>query len=119
MKVKKIVLLLIAGLCLTLTFTQCKKCKNEDPRARIINNGLQKASVQIKTSGGNTVNTNNVESGVTSDYATYAPGDVEFTVSAGNKTTVVTSVRMETCFEYDIVIDDNNNITSKPTDRNK
>ncbi len=114
----KSALLLILALCITLSFTNCKKCKKEGPRARIINNGSQKASVQIKTSGGNTVNMNNVEPGSTSDYSSYAEGDVEFTVSAGNKLTVVSSVKMEKCFEYDIFIDNNNNVTSTATDRN-
>ena len=45
-------MLVLAGL-LAITFNSCKKSVNEDPRARIINNGTQKASVQIKTSNGN------------------------------------------------------------------
>ena len=57
-----------------ITMNGCKKCKDEDPRARIINNGTQKASVQIKTSGGNTVNINNVDPSTSSAYSSYASG---------------------------------------------
>jgi hypothetical protein len=110
---------IIFGLCLVLSLSNCKKCKGEDPRARIINNSSQKVSVQIQTSGGNTVNMNNVLSGSTSDYSSYAPGDVVFTVSVGNKTNVVSSVKMDQCFDYDIAIDENGAVTSTPTDRNK
>jgi hypothetical protein len=112
----------------TLTFTlsalivfglsSCKKCRNEDPRARITNNGTNKASVQIKTSNGNTVNINNVDPGTSSDYSSYAAGDVTFTISVSGNDYVKT-VPMQECFEYDIAIDQNNNITSTPTDRNE
>ena len=72
------------------TLESCKKCKNEDPSARIINNGNIKCSVQIQTSGGNTVNVNNVMPGTSSDYASYAPGIVTFTVSVGSDNYVET-----------------------------
>src|SRR3954465_15528669 len=96
------ILATIAVASLIVLGVSCKKCKGEDPRARIINNGSQKVNVQIKTSGGNTVNLNNVLSGSTSEYASYAAGDVEFTVSIGNKTNVVSDVHMDQCFNYDI-----------------
>lgn len=95
-----------------------KKCKNEDPRARIINNGSSSTSVQIKTSGGNTENINNIEVGTTSDYRSYAAGTVVFTVSVGNNNPIVDTVVMEDCFEYDIVIGVNDLIVSTPRDRN-
>jgi hypothetical protein len=118
MKIFRIVMPVIIGLGLILSLEGCKKCKKEDPRARIINEGTQKASVQIKTSGGNTVNMNNVLPGSTSDYASYAAGDVMFTISVGNKTDVVSTVNMETCYEYDIAIDENGVVHSTPFDRN-
>jgi hypothetical protein len=101
----------------TAAFAACKKCKNEDPRARIINNGTNKASVQIKTSNGNTVNINNVDPGTSSDYSSYAPGNVTFTITV-NGNNYEKTVDMQECFEYDIAIDQNNNITSIPRDRN-
>ncbi len=100
----------------------CKKCRKENPRARIINNGTEVVSAHIMTSGGNTVNINNIGPGTISDYASYEEGIVEFTITIGNGGNTVTkyiSVGMDTCFEYDIVIDANNNLSSVPRDRNE
>lgn len=105
------------ALLFALSFSSCDKCDEEDPRARIINNGTQKASVQIKTSGGNTVNINNVDPGTASPYSSYAPGIVTFTIVVNN-VNYVKAVEMKDCFEYDIAIDANNTITSTPIDRN-
>ena len=109
-------IILIAGL-FTTTMTGCKECKDEDPRAKIINNGTQKASVQIKTSGGSTVTINNVDPGTSSSYSSYAAGQVTFTIKVNNVDYVKT-VDMIKCYDYDIAIDANNNITSTPIDRN-
>lgn len=99
--------------------TSCSKCKNEDPRARIINNGTDVTSVQIMTSGGNTENINNIAVGTTSDYRSYAPGNVVFTVSVGNNAPIVKTVAMEDCYEYNIEIGANNTVISTPRDRNE
>ncbi|MDZ4203400.1 MAG: hypothetical protein U1C46_01160 [Bacteroidales bacterium] len=117
MKTLKISLIILLS---TLVFTglySCKKCKNEDPSARIINNGTENASVQIKTSGGNTVNINNVAPGTSSPYASYASGIVTFTITVANNNYVET-VQMVECFNYDISIDSKNNITTTAIDRN-
>jgi hypothetical protein len=116
-KIKLIAFVLLAAL-VSLSLGSCKKCKGEKPRARIINDGTAKSSVQIKTSGGNTININNVDPGTTSEFAEYDKGNVEFTVTTGKNVTVY-SVDMLECFEYNIRIDGNNNVTSEPTDRNK
>lgn len=115
---KTIGLLLLFGL---FSMTACKKCKNEDPRARVVNNGTQSISVQIQTTGGNTVNINNIDAGQSSSYSNFAVGNVTFNISVGsgnNTTNYTKSVAMETCYEYDIVLDNTNTITSVPTDRN-
>jgi hypothetical protein len=101
-----------------LALNACKKCKKEDPRARIINNGTDKASVQIKTTGGNTTNINNIQVGTTSAYSSYSAGIVTYTVNVAN-TDYVKTVDMAKCYEYDIVVNSDNSITSVPTDRNK
>ena len=95
----------------------CKKCNDEDPRARISNNGTQRASVQVKTSGGNTVNLNNVEPGASSDYASYAAGQTTFTLKVNNIDYAKT-VDVSKCHEYTVAIDRNNVITVVHTDRN-
>jgi len=51
-KVRILFSILLIGIISMFGFNSCKKCKGEDPSAKIINNGTQKASVQIKTSGG-------------------------------------------------------------------
>ena len=117
MKIGKFLLLALLASFFALGASSCKKCKGEDPRARITNNGTQKASVQVKTSGGNTVNINNVDPGTSSDYANYAPGQVTFTITVSNVNYVKTT-DISTCFQYDIVIDRANVISVNGTDRN-
>ncbi len=109
-------IILITGL-FAITMSSCKKsCSGENPRARIINNGTHKASVQIKTSGGNTININDVEAGSSSEYSSYAAGVTTFTLKVSNVDYVKT-VTMTTCDDYDIAIDSNNNITITPSSR--
>ena len=113
---RNLVIILITAAAFTTI--SCKKCKDEDPSARIINNGTENASVQIKTSGGSTININNVAPGAASEYASYVPGVVTFTITVSNKEYVET-VTMEECFKYDIAIDSKNNITTTAFDQNK
>ena len=111
---------LVMGLGLlifALSISGCKKCKNEAPRARIVNNGTTVATVQIKTSDGNTVNINGVDPGTASAYASYGAGEITFTITV-NKIAYVKVVPMGNCYEYDIAIDANNNITTSARDRN-
>jgi len=114
--IKFLLAIFLVGL-FAITMNSCNKCKGEDPRARIINNATQNASVQIKTSGGNTVNINNVEPGTSSSYSSYAAGLVTFTLKV-NSIDYVKTIDISECYDYDIAIDANNNITSTPIDRN-
>ncbi len=109
---------LAALLALSAALSSCDKCDGEDPRARIINNGTVEASVQIKTSGGNTENLNNVAAGTTSEYRGYGAGLVTFTLTV-DKAEYVESVSLSECYEYDIAIDANNDITTISRDRNE
>lgn len=118
MKAVKFLFMIAIAALFTMTITSCKKkCNGEDPRARIINNGTQKAGVQIKTSGGNTVNINDVQAGTSSGYSSYAAGQVTFTLKVNNIDYVKT-VAMSQCYDYDIAIDVNGNITSTAISRN-
>ncbi len=94
----------------------CNRCKDEDPRARVTNHSTAKISVQIKTTGGNTVNINNVDPGTSSPYTSYAAGNVTFTIKL-NGADYVENVLMLTCYDYDIVIDNNRNITTSSVER--
>ena len=109
--------LLFAGVFAFSASSCTKKCKDEDPRARITNNGTQTASVQIKTSGGNTLNINNVAAEASSDYANYAAGTTTFTLKVNNVDYVKTFDASK-CHEYTVAIDRNNVITVNDTDRN-
>ena len=100
-----------------LAASGCKKCKDEDPRARITNNGTQRVSVQVQTSGGNTVNINNIDPGNSSDYASYAAGQATFTLKVSN-IDYAKSLDVSKCHEYTVAIDRNNVITVTDTDRN-
>jgi metal-dependent amidase/aminoacylase/carboxypeptidase family protein len=114
----KSTLKLILFISLIFTINACKNCDGENPRCRIINNGTKVISVQIKTSGGNTENINNVQAGVTSEYRSFAAGNTTFTISVGNDI-AQTIIQMSNCYQYDIAIDKNNIITTTPTDRNE
>jgi len=117
MKTLKVALMIAIVGFFSISMNSCKDCKNDDPQARILNNGTQSASVQVKTSGGNTININNVEPGTASEYASYAPGQVTFTIVV-NSVNYVQVVDMSTCFDYDISIDANNYISTTVYDRN-
>jgi len=114
---KEINVLFKIALAIGIGFASCDNCSSEDPRARIINNGTDKASVQIQTSGGNTENINNIASGTSSDHVSYAAGDIQFTITV-DKTAYVLNTTMVECYEYDIYIDEDNSLRSVPTDRN-
>ncbi len=118
---KNLSIVLIA-LVFAVTASSCsKKCDNEQPRARVLNNGTSSVSVGIKTSNGNTVNINNVASQTATPYVSYAAGNITFTISVtvnGTKTDYVKDVAVGSCYDYDIAIDSNNVITVITTDRN-
>lgn len=118
MKKTKLAVGFLSILLVGMSLSSCKNCSNEDPQARIINNGTSKASVQIKTSGGNTVNINNVDPGTASAYASYAPGTVVFTITVASNDFEETVV-MNQCFDYDISINAQNIITTTAIDRNE
>ena len=117
MKSLKLTITFVFACLFALTMNSCKKCKDEDPRARIINNGTDKASVQIKTSGGNTVNINNIDPNNASAYSSYSAGKVTYTITI-KSIDYVKTFDIGKCYDYDIAIDTNNSITSKPIDRN-
>lgn len=87
------------------------------PRARILNNGTVKASVQIKTSNGSTVNINNVDPATASAYASYAAGTITFTIAVGTNTYEKTTT-VANCYDYDIAITAAGVITITSVDRN-
>jgi len=94
-------------------------CDGENPRAKLINNGTDVADVQIKTSGGNTDNINNIAVGDSSPWESFAPGDVEFTITVKNVTPTYLTINMKECMDYEIRIDSTNNVEPTIIDRNE
>jgi hypothetical protein len=114
--------ILIVALSLGLmAFTSCKQCKNEDPIARVQNNGTSSVSVHIQTSGGNTVNINNIDPGQVSNYERFAAGLVSYTISVGNggsSQNYYTNVTMGQCYQYDIILNSDNTLSTVAVDLN-
>lgn len=107
---KKIVLVLFVGLVL---FSACSDdCDKENPSVVLVNNGLTKADIQIKTSGGNTENINNIQPGASSDKRTFSPGDIEFTVTIqGVQDPVEYVLATSYCTEYTVTINEDNTVS--------
>jgi len=59
--------------------------KEEDPQFRIMNQRPDKANVQIQTSGGNTININDVEGGKTTAYQSTSAGNIVVTAVIQNE----------------------------------
>lgn len=102
----------------TLTLNSCKKCKGENPRAMIINQGAEVVSVQIKTSGGNTENINNIAPGTSSELRSFAPGITKFTIAIGNQSEAMYEYQLMECYDSKITIDAYNNVSLVSDSRN-
>lgn len=80
-------------------------CSQEPPEIRIRNDRATKANLQLKTSGGSTVNINDVAPGQLTNYQEVAEGRVEATASIQNEsvspTTTFDAVKDE---KYTVVV---------------
>lgn len=102
--------LIVLGFFLIIFFSSCGS--KADPQYRVTNQRIDKANVQIKTSGGNTININGVNAGETTAYSSVAEGSTEVTVVIQNQTVApTTSFYAYKDNKYTIVILD----TSPPT----
>ncbi len=106
-------------LCLisSTLFFSCDECDNENPRARVSNMGSDDVSVQVKTTGGNTENINNIEPGKASEFKSYAPGEVTYTIVLKSNDEVTETVEMGFCADYEIIITEDNEIITTSTNR--
>lgn len=66
---------------LVLSFYACSTEPETPPKFRVHNQRTTDASLQVKTSGGNTININNVKPGTFSEYQAVAKGQVDVTVT--------------------------------------
>lgn len=69
----------------------CSTSPDEPPRFRVKNENSDKASIQIKTSGGSTLNINGVDPGVTTAYQATSEGKIDVTGSVQKDTTKAAS----------------------------
>ena len=78
--------LLVQVFSLTLLLVIIISCSEDaDPQFRIHNELSSKANVQIQTSGGNTININDVQSGNVTSYQTASEGNIIATVVIQNE----------------------------------
>ncbi len=114
---KKIALLISCGICLFII--GCANCDGENPSVLLTNKGTDKASIQIKTSGGNTENINNIGTGSSSERRTFAPGNIEFTISvSGVNDPIVYVLKASSCYDYTVTINSDNTVTASGNERN-
>jgi len=87
-------------------------CESEQPTVTLVNNGTAKADVQIKTSGGNTENINNIEVGMSSERRAFAPGMIEFTISIqGANDPIEYQTTILNCNHYILTINNNHTVS--------
>ena len=87
-------------------------CENENPTVVLVNNAITKADIQVKTSGGNTENINNIQSGETSERRSFDPGIIQFTISIqGLNDPLEYEFTTNYCTAYTITINENNTIS--------
>ena len=78
-------IILIAACWLTFGLASCSD-DPAPPQFRVKNERATKASLQVQTSNGNTININNVDAGTTSAYQGVAAGVVDVTVQITGET---------------------------------
>ena len=107
----------IISLCFSLFLLGCG-CDGEDPSVVLTNNGTGKADIQIKTSGGNTENINNIMPGTSSERRTFKSGDIEFTINIqGVNDPVVYVLHANSCNDYTVTVKPDNTVTSSGKER--
>lgn len=118
---KKLFTILLLAVVFAFINTGCSDdCDGTDPKVQLINNGTGKADVQIKTSGGNTENINNIQPGASSENRSFSQGSIEFTITIqGVQDPIVYSLEIFTCNEYKVTVNEDNTVTSAGDQLNK
>lgn len=73
------IIFLILGAACVLTLSGCSADPEVGPRFRVRNDRATDADLQVKTSGGSTININGVMPNTTSEYREVATGQVDIT----------------------------------------
>jgi len=80
------VILIFLVAIFAIALVGCSTNPDTPPRFRVRNDRTTDASLQVKTSGGNTININNVKPNTTSEYQEVATGLVEITATIQGQT---------------------------------
>jgi hypothetical protein len=113
---KRVIVLIFFFVC--IFFIGCDSCEGENPSVQLVNNGTGKADIQIKTSGGNTENINNIEPGTSSERRAFESGNIEFTISIqGVSDDVVYILQADYCHDYSVAINPDNTVSSSGDER--
>jgi len=87
-------------------------CTNQDPKARITNNGTTNVDLEIYNVNGDLVGHEySVEPGHHSDWIEFSCGETTFLVSTGSADKLVV-INMGTCMMYDMEVGSNNQLVS-------
>jgi hypothetical protein len=102
-----------------ILFNGCSdECDRENPTVQLVNNGTGNADIQIKTSGGNTENINNVEVGASSENRSFDPGEIEFTITIQDvNDPLVYNLEVYYCADYIVTVNLDNSVTGKAESR--
>jgi hypothetical protein len=108
----KFILLFILGISVMLIHCS-DTCEGENPTLQLLNKGTGKADIQIKTSGGNTENINNIEPGTYSEKRSFHPGEIELTIAIqGVNDPIVYYLNISFCTENLVSINEDNSIST-------
>ncbi len=100
-------------LIFSLFLLGCSSCTDDPPKVLLVNNGTDKADIQIKTSGGNTENVNGINTGESSEWRTFDAGKIEFTISiSGVSEDALYTLEADLCNEYTVTIHSDNSVSS-------
>ena len=90
-----------------MIFSSCNKCNNENPTARVVNNGTSSANLEITASDGELVSITDLGAGLISSSESYSPGTTTVNcIIDGIQLTE--KVEMSECKSYDITINSEN-----------
>jgi hypothetical protein len=107
----------LLSISVLMIFTSCKKCNNDDPTARVVNNGTSAVSLQITSSVGNVISITGLEKGLISSEKSYSTGVA--TISGTIEGIQLSeSVDMAECYAYDITITSDNKLSVFSQDKN-
>lgn len=112
---KSIAILLSFSVLIILT--SCNKCSNEDPTAKVVNNGSSAVNLQITSSAGNIISITELSKGSISTVNSYASGLTSI-IGTIDGIELIDSIDMTECKSYDITITSNNEISVFSQEKN-